>query len=61
MEIREINNCLKYSTSDYNINVNREEERVKNSGQGVPTEKIISRYERSMNLLLSIIQLNVHF
>jgi predicted ABC-type ATPase len=43
------------TTSDYNINIRRVEQRIKSGGHNVPKDKIISRYEKSMRLLPDII------
>jgi len=42
-------------TSDYNINLKRIAERVRQGGHNVPSDKVISRYERSMNLMFDVI------
>jgi predicted ABC-type ATPase len=44
------------ATEDPNINIERVQHRVKNGGHNVPTDKIISRYQRSLDLLLSAIK-----
>lgn len=41
------------ATDDYSININRVENRVRKGGHGVPEEKIISRYKRSLDLLFN--------
>lgn len=46
------------TTSDYNININRIKERVKRGGHDVPTDKVISRYEKCMNLMSEVISLS---
>ena len=43
------------TTSDCNININRIAERVKRGGHDVPTDKVISRYEKSMDLMFDVI------
>jgi predicted ABC-type ATPase len=45
------------STSDPSINATRVAQRMMNGGHGVPLEKIIARYERSMVLLAAAITL----
>jgi predicted ABC-type ATPase len=44
------------ATEDPNINISRVRQRVRAGGHHVPEEKIISRYERSLNLLLNAIR-----
>ncbi len=44
------------ATEDPNINVNRVLHRVLRGGHNVPTEKIVSRYYRSLDLLLEAIK-----
>jgi predicted ABC-type ATPase len=44
------------ATEDPNINIYRIKHRVKAGGHNVPEEKIISRYERSLDLLLNAIR-----
>lgn len=44
------------ATEDPDINVSRVAYRVSQNGHDVPADKIISRYERSLNLLLSAIR-----
>ena len=44
------------ATEDPEINVSRVQNRVGQGGHSVPREKIISRYQRSLGLLLSAIQ-----
>jgi predicted ABC-type ATPase len=43
------------TTTDPNINIQRIEDRKKQGGHGVPTDKVLKRYERSMSLLPDII------
>lgn len=44
------------ATEDPNINISRIKHRVKSGGHNVPEEKIISRYERSLDLLFDAIR-----
>lgn len=44
-------------TADPQINVSRVAQRVKNGGHDVPTDKIISRYYKSLNNISKIIQI----
>lgn len=44
------------ATEDEQINVERVQNREKKGGHGVATDKIISRYHRSLNLLLDALQ-----
>lgn len=44
------------ATEDPNINIYRIRHRVKTGGHNVPEDKVISRYERSLNLLLEAIR-----
>jgi predicted ABC-type ATPase len=44
------------ATEDPNINIERVQNRVKNGGHNVPHDKIISRYHRSLDLLLPAIK-----
>ena len=43
------------TTSDPYINIQRIDDRKKQGGHGVPADKVLKRYERSMNLLPDII------
>ena len=43
-------------TNDVNINISRVSERVKKGGHDVPTEKIISRYDKSISNLSELIK-----
>ncbi len=43
------------ATDDPMINVSRVQERVANGGHGVPDDKIVSRYYRSLDLLMEAI------
>jgi predicted ABC-type ATPase len=43
------------TTADPQINIQRIEDRKKQGGHGVPTEKVLKRYEKSMTLLPEII------
>jgi predicted ABC-type ATPase len=43
------------TTASTEINIARVKERVKQGGHDVPTDKIISRYERSMELMFDVI------
>ena len=45
-------------TSDYDINIKRVDERVKNGGHGVPEDKLIARYERCMSLMKKVIDIS---
>lgn len=45
------------ATDDFNINISRVEHRVKSGGHNVPTDKIIARYGRSLDLLWSAIKM----
>ena len=43
------------TTTDPSVNIQRIENRKKQGGHGVPADKVLKRYERSMNLLSNII------
>ena len=45
------------ATEDPAINIGRVQQRVRNGGHDVPHDKIVSRYHRSLDLLLSAIRL----
>lgn len=45
------------ATDDPNINISRVEHRVQKGGHDVPNEKIVARYQRSLDLLWDAIQL----
>lgn len=45
-------------TSDYNINIKRVEARVKSGGHDVPTDKLISRYDRCMSFMKDVIKIS---
>ncbi len=45
-------------TPDYNINIKRVEARVKDGGHDVPTDKLISRYNRCMTLIKDVIEIS---
>lgn len=50
--------CYYVLTSDPMINVYRVKNRVKLGGHDVPTEKIISRYDRALNLVRFVVSLS---
>lgn len=46
------------TTVDYNINIKRVEERVRRGGHGVPTDKLIARYHKSLALMAAAIEIS---
>lgn len=49
--------CIYVLTSDYNINITRISMREKMGGHTVPEEKIISRYEKALNLIPELLEI----
>ncbi|MDR0883978.1 MAG: zeta toxin family protein [Oscillospiraceae bacterium] len=45
------------TTNDYNINIKRAASRQALGGHGVPTDKLIARWERTMSLMYSVIEI----